>query len=584
MRKVFSLLVLLVCWFQSFAATIAVPADYSTIAAAITAATNGDTVLLSAGTYQENVLVDKEITLQGVNRSTVIIQPSFVGANTGGGSLGAGVSSVILVQADNVTVSTLTVDGDNPSLTSGEVYGGADIDARNGIITDHTTGLYNNLTVTGCLAKNIWLRGIYASSGGSFLFEGNEVHNVQADLQSIGMFNFFGSGIFRNNLVYDCNDAIASNWSSGTLYEGNEVYNSSSGIHTDNNGGAGGYADTIQNNFVHDAGYTGYGIWVFVPYLPVVVQDNTISNAYVGMACAGRGGASSVLSVFTRNMIDGSFRPNSFGLVVTTSQFGYGSNSVDLLFKENTVTRTVDDAINLEAQAGFVVSVTASFNRIANLSSAALNAVNLGGTYVGSWEHNWWGCNNGPACASVSSVVDATPWLVLDSVSADAQLASGAITDVTARILYDSDGADVSSLGRIPSVPVSFQSTLGSILPASATLSSGSADAQFTAGFTGGFASVVSSVDSASAEILIEVISPTATPTATPTITSTVTSTPTASPTSTNTPLPTPTYTLTSTSTPLPTNTAVPTSTSVPLPTATPGEASLGVEEWALYQ
>jgi len=573
MRKLFSLLVLFICWSQSFAITIAVPSDYATIAAAITAATDGDTVLLSAGTYQENVVIDKEITLQGVDRDTVIIQPSFVGANTGGGSLGAGVSNVVLVQSDNVTIATLTVDGDNPLLTSGEVFGGADIDARNGIITDHTTGLYDNLTVMGCLAKNIWLRGIYASSGGSFLFEGDEVFNVQADLQSIGMFNFYGSGVFLNNLVYDCNDAIASNWSSGTLYDGNEVYNSGSGIHTDNNGGVGGYADTIQNNFVHDSAVNGYGIWVFVPYFPVLVQNNIVTNVDVGMACAAHGGTGVVTPVFSGNTIDGVFRLNSTGLYVTTNEFGFGSNAVDIIFYENTITRNTD-GVYLEAEAGFTLSATASFNRIVDNASNALDALDPGGTYAGSWQHNWWGCNNGPTCASVSVVVDATPWLVLDSISTDAQLASGAITDVTAHILYDSDGADTRSSGRVPSVPVSFLGTLGSVLPTSATLSSGSASTQFTAGFTGGFASIVSSVDSASAEILVEVISPTATPTATPTLTQTVTATPTASPSN----------TVTNTATATPTNTAVPTPTFVPLPTATPGEASLGVEDWILYK
>ena len=81
---------------------------------------------------------------------------------------------------------------------------------------------------------------MYASTGGSFNFHDNTVNNVQANAASIGMFNFGGAGAFTNNTVTDCNDAIASNWSTGTTYTGNLVSSSASGIHSDNNGGSGG--------------------------------------------------------------------------------------------------------------------------------------------------------------------------------------------------------------------------------------------------------------------------------------------------------------------------------------------------------
>lgn len=45
-------------------ATIHVPADYSTIQAAINAASNGDTIVVAPGTYQENInFQGKAITL-----------------------------------------------------------------------------------------------------------------------------------------------------------------------------------------------------------------------------------------------------------------------------------------------------------------------------------------------------------------------------------------------------------------------------------------------------------------------------------------------------------------------------------------
>src|SRR5262245_13327611 len=55
-----------------FAGTIGVPIDQSTIQSAITAATNGDTILVAPGTYSEAVdFLGKSLTLQSTGGSTV---------------------------------------------------------------------------------------------------------------------------------------------------------------------------------------------------------------------------------------------------------------------------------------------------------------------------------------------------------------------------------------------------------------------------------------------------------------------------------------------------------------------------------
>ena len=58
--------VILVLLIQSHAATIQVPADYPTIQQAIDAASTGDTVLVSPGTYVENLdFLGKSVTVKG---------------------------------------------------------------------------------------------------------------------------------------------------------------------------------------------------------------------------------------------------------------------------------------------------------------------------------------------------------------------------------------------------------------------------------------------------------------------------------------------------------------------------------------
>ena len=268
----------------------------------------GGTVNVAAGTYVENVTIPKAVTLEGAGEGSTIVEPAISDPNCGGGgggSLCAGGSNIILVQASDVTIHDMTLDGDNPSLTSGTVVGGADLDARNGIIEDYNSGTFDNTTVYDVTVQNIYLRGIYASSGGSgFDFHDDTVDNVQADPASIAMFNFGGSGTFENNTVSNANDAISSNWSLGTDYLNNVVTSSGSGVHTDNNGGFGGVADLIQGNSVSACKTDGYGIWTFAEYRDPTVTQNTVTGCAVGLAAAGSGSGTHV-TTFSDNVVDG---------------------------------------------------------------------------------------------------------------------------------------------------------------------------------------------------------------------------------------------------------------------------------------
>ncbi len=55
----------------SFPAELVVPARVGAIAEALENANSGDTLLLSAGTYSDNVVLDKPVTLDGQGHATI---------------------------------------------------------------------------------------------------------------------------------------------------------------------------------------------------------------------------------------------------------------------------------------------------------------------------------------------------------------------------------------------------------------------------------------------------------------------------------------------------------------------------------
>ena len=238
------------------------------------------TITIGKGNYYENVVVNKSLTLTGSGVETVIY-PATSNPQCSPGSLcGGSASNIVLVEASNVTISNLRLEGANPNLTGGVEVGGKSINARNGLITNHLNGVpYSNLTVAKVKVSDVYLRGIYASSsGGSFNFNHDTVENVQAEEASIAMFSFENSGVMANNKVANANDAISSNWSKGIQFVANVVSKSGSGVHTDNNGGAGGSADLIKGNSIKECKTNGYGIFVFVPYVSATVEAKRMSR------------------------------------------------------------------------------------------------------------------------------------------------------------------------------------------------------------------------------------------------------------------------------------------------------------------
>ncbi len=465
------------------------------IAEAIGLLTSPGTVNLTAGTFTENVVVNKPLTLQGGGELLTTIVPALSAPNTcSGASLCPGSSNIILVQANNVTVQNMTLDGDNPLLNSGIVRGGADLDARNGIITDHTTGTYANLEVHHCTVKNIYLRGMYASTSSTFNFHHDTVTNVRGDGGSIGMFAWGGPGTMADNTVSYCNDAISANHSKGIQFLRNTVTHSASGIHTDNSGDGGGVADLIQGNTVTD-GVGGYGIWTFVPYLAPTVEDNVITNCDIGLSAWGQGAA--VTHIFQRNTVTGNHAAGSVGVYITTDTIGWGYTDIAVDLQNNFISGC-ETGIYLTADPQEWNPgpwVTHTINATINNNSITDHTtwVDKGSQPITATATcNWWGTADAAVIVPrLSGIVTFAPWLVNGAdTSADPgfQPVQGSCTgcippDAT---ITAATAVCAGSTGNTASVPLVAGNTYAwTITQGTITSSTNTASIAYTAGATG---------------------------------------------------------------------------------------------------
>jgi hypothetical protein len=464
------------------------------IQAAINQVTPTGTVHVAAGSYAENVVIPKAVTVQGAGASTIVV-PAVSNPNCGGGgggslcSGGAIASNVFLVQANGVHIAQLTVDGENALL-------GVGIHARNGIITNHASsgfpgaGTFNNLEVDHVTVQNIHLRGIYASSGGSFNFHDNTVTNVQAEYASIAMFAYGGPGTMARNHVSSANDAISANHSSGIHFFDNVVTNSNSGVHTDNSGDGGGVADLIEGNAVSNCTPNGYGIWVFVPYIAPTVRNNTVIGCQVGLGAFG-GGPGAPTASFVDNVVNGGGAVGSVGLLVQTGTFGYGNMNVKANFVRNTILNNatgvqVDESPDpYESPIAVAPTATAAVALHYNVIAGNTVAINSLTATPQDMENNWWGCSSGPSggvCGTASGNADYNPWLVDRITAIPSVLPVGGTATVTADLTYNSNGVqpgdtvpngtsvEFTTVGG-GSVPPSLTGTIGGT--ATATLNAG---------------------------------------------------------------------------------------------------------------
>jgi parallel beta-helix repeat protein len=181
---IFVITIFLSLCLQVKAATITVPDDYSTIQEAIVASAPGDTVSVNSGTYQESIVIDKQISLIGEGRATTTI-------------MGTGMRDVIHITSNGVKVGGFTIKG------SGSDYIGPFTGGDAGIILNNVEKcIISDNTVT---EDNI---GIFLNESNKNTIENNMVHDNGKD----GIYGRYSN----DNIIRDNN--VSANGGHGGIY------------------------------------------------------------------------------------------------------------------------------------------------------------------------------------------------------------------------------------------------------------------------------------------------------------------------------------------------------------------------------
>ncbi len=183
-------------------------AEFSTIQEAINNATSGDTILVDAGTYYENIVVNKSITIIGANREATIIE-------------GKGSAPIVYVPASNVSVENFTIRN-GTFYPHGGIHVYADrVSIKGNSIPNSNLGIYLYHCRQSFVADNEISNGNY----GIWVDHGSTnteiAHNIIANCQ-IGIyaglesnFSTISANSFRGNMygleLYTSNNTVFHN-------------------------------------------------------------------------------------------------------------------------------------------------------------------------------------------------------------------------------------------------------------------------------------------------------------------------------------------------------------------------------------
>ena len=246
----------------------AVGSDFTTIQSAVDAAHNGDQVLVAAGTYAEQVLVDgKNLTLTGENGAIIdapnAIHPSFNIPTSGTPNKFALIG---VENATNVTIDNFQLNG----LGEGDQASGGDF---NGVFFWNASGHVLNSSVTG-----IRDGGVAGSLDGAQ--RGNAIVGLSTDggPHTLEVADTTVSGFQKNGIVFSGAGMTGNAHDNTVTGAGQTAAIAQNGIEVVF-GATGSVIHNIISGIDYSGANTAAGVLMFQAATGVVVNNNTITGA-----------------------------------------------------------------------------------------------------------------------------------------------------------------------------------------------------------------------------------------------------------------------------------------------------------------
>jgi len=386
---------------------------FKTIGAAVAAAAPHDVVFVSQGTYHEDVIVGKPLSLLGENAETVVIDATGLlnGINVDGhGNPGlahvivsgftvrnAQAQGIVVTDASDVVVSDNHLTGNDQALDPVNLVcpplppyfqGGEGFDCGEAI---HLSGVDHSIVSGNHVEHNAGGILISDDTGPNHdnLITANVVHDNPYDCGiTIASHHFHlgpvdpSMGIYR--IIVDGNTSERNGLISG---EGAGV-----GIFTGPPGGQNN-GDVVSNNVLRGNALPGVAIHSHAPF-----QTNN-DHHIVGNTIADNGPDGD----------PGTTVPT--GISISSDTAGNGPAITGIVISQNVFQREdIDIAVNTPAQS----SMEAHLNSL----TGGVGVANYGAANI-SATANWWGCSKGPGAHGCSTIdntdggtIVVTPWLM----------------------------------------------------------------------------------------------------------------------------------------------------------------------------
>jgi len=224
--------------------TIIVPDDYPTIQEAINHANPGDIIYVKAGTYHENILVHKAVSLIGEDNNNTIID----GRNLG---------KTVHITANNVTLMNFKIINSKKEYTcAGIVLDGVSFcNISLNILTNNFDGLYAEHSTCNVIENNVFLANDW-----------NGIHLKYCS----------NSNIINSNIILNCKNGINIEVDSNN---NSLLYNHIANSEWDGIDLIGSIKNVIYGNTIKHC-FTGIYIGLETDNMNIIYHNNFICNTY----------------------------------------------------------------------------------------------------------------------------------------------------------------------------------------------------------------------------------------------------------------------------------------------------------------